>query len=117
MDSAIQDEEITPLIDGGTEGELAWPQEAVAELTSLGFRGQARVIIPAISSCYECSVSAGFASSADNQIDTIAPPTAYPICTIANTPRLPEHCIEWASVLEWPKVFKGEQSTVALPEY
>jgi ubiquitin-activating enzyme E1 C len=37
----------------------------------------------------------------------LTPTTAYPICTIANTPRLPEHCIEWASVLEWPKVFKG----------
>ena len=35
--------------------------------------------------------------------------TAFPICTIANTPRLPEQCIEWASVLEWPRVFKGEQ--------
>ena len=35
------------------------------------------------------------------------PQTAYPICTIANTPRLPEHCIEWASVLEWPRVFGG----------
>lgn len=35
-------------------------------------------------------------------------PTAFPICTIANTPRLPEHCIEWASVLEWPKVHGGE---------
>jgi NEDD8-activating enzyme E1 len=34
-------------------------------------------------------------------------PTAFPICTIANTPRLPEHCIEWASVLEWPRVHKG----------
>lgn len=32
-------------------------------------------------------------------------PTTFPICTIANTPRLPEHCIEWASVLEWPKVW------------
>jgi ubiquitin-activating enzyme E1 C len=41
------------------------------------------------------------------QIDMITPPTAFPICTIANTPRLPEHCIEWASVLEWPKIFKG----------
>jgi ubiquitin-activating enzyme E1 C len=37
----------------------------------------------------------------------ITPPTAFPICTIANTPRLPEHCIEWASVLQWPKVKKG----------
>lgn len=35
-------------------------------------------------------------------------PTAFPICTIANTPRLPEHCIEWASVLEWPKVHDGK---------
>jgi len=34
----------------------------------------------------------------------LSKPTAFPICTIANTPRLPEHCIEWASVLEWPRV-------------
>lgn len=40
----------------------------------------------------------------------LTPPTAFPICTIANTPRLPEHCIEWASVLEWPKVFPGERA-------
>jgi ubiquitin-activating enzyme E1 C len=45
----------------------------------------------------------------------ITPPTAYPICTIANTPRLPEHCIEWASVLQWPKVKKGS-SCYAIPE-
>lgn len=38
-------------------------------------------------------------------------PTAFPICTIANTPRLPEHCIEWASVLEWPRVFPGSISS------
>jgi hypothetical protein len=37
----------------------------------------------------------------------LTPPTAFPICTIANTPRLPEHCIEWASILEWPRIFKG----------
>lgn len=33
--------------------------------------------------------------------------TVFPICTIANTPRLPEHCIEWASVLEWPRLRGG----------
>lgn len=71
---------LKPLIDGGTEG----------------FKGQARVIIPTMSSCYECS------------LDMLGKQTVYPICTIANTPRLPEHCIEWASVLEWPRVMGGE---------
>ncbi|KAK0536964.1 NEDD8 activating enzyme [Tilletia horrida] len=74
-------ESLKPLIDGGTEG----------------FKGQARVILPTISSCYECS------------LDMLNKQTVFPICTIANTPRLPEHCIEWASVLEWPKVFPDKK--------
>lgn len=73
-------ESLKPLIDGGTEG----------------FKGQARVILPTITSCYECS------------LDMLHRQTVFPICTIANTPRLPEHCIEWASILEWPRVF-GEK--------
>ncbi|KDN52754.1 hypothetical protein K437DRAFT_220214 [Tilletiaria anomala UBC 951] len=75
VDPANQDA-YKALIDGGTEG----------------FKGQARVILPTITSCYECS------------LDLLNRQTTYPICTIANTPRLPEHCIEWASVLEWPRV-------------
>lgn len=72
-------ESLKPLIDGGTEG----------------FKGQSRVILPTITSCYECS------------LDMLTPPTAVPICTLATIPRQPEHCIEWASILEWPRVFGG----------
>ncbi|EEB05854.1 NEDD8 activating enzyme [Schizosaccharomyces japonicus yFS275] len=61
------------LIDGGCEG----------------FRGQARVILPTITSCYECS------------LDMLPSKKTYPICTIANKPRLLEHCVEWAYVLQW----------------
>lgn len=71
----------------------------------IGFKGQARVILPTFSSCYECS------------LDMLNKPTAFPICTIANTPRLPEHCIEWASVLEWPRVWKDKKMDTDDPEH
>ena len=58
-------------------------------LTSIGFKGQARVIIPHINACFECA------------IEEFPPQEKYPVCTIANTPRLPEHCIEWASMIHW----------------
>ncbi|GAO50732.1 hypothetical protein SAICODRAFT_5417 [Saitoella complicata NRRL Y-17804] len=82
-------ESLKPMIDGGTEG----------------FKGQSRVILPTISSCYECS------------LDMLGKATTYPICTIANTPRLPEHCIEWASVLEWPRVFTDKKMDADNPEH
>lgn len=56
-----------------------------------GFKGNARVILPGISACIECT------------IDLYPPPTSYPLCTIANTPRLPEHCVEYVKVILWPK--------------
>ena len=27
----------------------------------------------------------------------------YPLCTIASKPRLPEHCVEYVKILQWPK--------------
>lgn len=79
---------LIPLVDGGTEG----------------FRGQARVILPTLTLCFECS------------LDMISPKVTYPVCTIANTPRLPEHCIEWASQLEWPRRFPGRKFDADVPE-
>ncbi|KAK7426188.1 NEDD8 activating enzyme [Neonectria magnoliae] len=81
---------IKPLIDGGTEG----------------FKGQARVVFPSITSCIEC------------QLDMHAPRAAVPLCTIASIPRQPEHCVEWAHVIAWeeekpfPKLDKDDPEHV-----
>lgn len=70
---------LRPIIDGGSQG----------------FRGQCRVILPGITPCYECTLSL----LTDEKVG------GYPLCTIASIPRLPEHCIEWSSVVAWPREF------------
>lgn len=44
-----------------------------------------------MSACVECT------------LDLYPPQVTYPLCTIANTPRLPEHCIEYVKVIQWAK--------------
>ncbi|UJR35784.1 hypothetical protein I4U23_028532 [Adineta vaga] len=74
-DNQIIPSSITPLIDGGTEG----------------FKGNARVIMHGFTSCIECT------------LDLFPPQVNFPQCTIANNPRLPEHCVEWVTSILWPK--------------
>ncbi|KTW31804.1 NEDD8-activating protein UBA3 [Pneumocystis jirovecii RU7] len=82
-------ESLKPFIDGATEG----------------LKGQVRVILPTITSCYECS------------LDMYGKNTTYPICTIINTPRLPEHCIQWALIIEWPRIFPNKLIDNDNPEH
>jgi len=77
--------QIIPLVDGGTEG----------------FKGNARVIVPGTSACVECT------------LDLYPPQLNFPMCTLAHTPRLPEHCVEYVRVLLWPQEWPmGEGETI-----
>jgi len=90
VDLATTDEEgdvdpnsVVFLVDGGTEG----------------FNGQARVFVPHVTSCFECS------------INSMAPARGYPVCTIKNVPRLPEHCIMYAYQMMWPLLEEFKSAT------
>ncbi|XP_076447611.1 NEDD8-activating enzyme E1 catalytic subunit-like [Babylonia areolata] len=74
-DGEVDQSTIVPIVDGGTEG----------------FKGNARVVLPGMTACIECT------------LDLYPPQVNFPLCTIAHTPRLPEHCIEYVRILLWPK--------------
>ena len=82
-------ESLKPLIDGGSEG----------------FKGQARLILPTLSSCIEC------------QLSMHAPRAAVPLCTLATIPRQPQHCIEWAHIIAWEEQRKDDALDTDDPEH
>lgn len=77
-DGEVDPQSVKILIDGGTES----------------FLGQSRVVIPSSDNpCFECT------------LDTMAESKTYNFCTISHTPRIPEHCIAYAFLIEWDKHF------------
>lgn len=122
----LQMHTMIPMIDGGTEGWWSnWslslkssPRPLYFFLRSVsrpGFKGNARVLYPGVSACVECMLDL-FPPQVSISVFTfilILFPVAtvnfyrwltrvtqvnYPMCTLANTPRLPEHCIEYVKV-------------------
>lgn len=76
-----------PMIDGGTEG----------------LHGQCRLVIPKITACIECNLDLFDMKSEESNTHR-----RYPLCTIAQTPRLPEHCIEWAMLIAFSQEHKDQ---------
>ncbi|XP_071697417.1 NEDD8-activating enzyme E1 catalytic subunit [Rutidosis leptorrhynchoides] len=83
------EETIKPMVDGGTEG----------------FKGHARVILPGMTPCFECTIW------------LFPPQVKFPLCTLAETPRTAAHCIEYAHLIKWDEVHSGKTFDPDNPEH
>ena len=89
------------LLEYGNDGEVdITSQKILLDGGTEGFKGHSRVVVPGDkrSACLDCT------------LDLFPPQVTYPLCTIANTPRLPEHCIEWAKIIHWPKNYPNAEN-------
>jgi ubiquitin-activating enzyme E1 C len=114
-------EGMIPLIDGGTEAFkgsarvimpgvcpcLPLPQRAVAHFMghSLPFLATSSLTPICLPTPFTSSLLSTLGQSAciECTLDLFPPQVAFPMCTIATRPRLPEHCIAWAKQVLWPK--------------
>eukprot|EP00963_Diacronema_lutheri_P004902 scaffold363_cov331-Pavlova_lutheri.AAC.23 len=80
---------VKPMVDGGTEG----------------FKGHTRVILPGITPCFNCTLW------------LFPPQTTFPLCTLAETPRSPVHCIEYAHLIQWGNERPGDVFDADNPEH
>ncbi len=87
-DGSVDPESIVPIIDGGTEG----------------FGGQVKFMVAPFTPCFDCG------------INTFPQQEHFPLCTIAETPRKPEHCVAYAFMIEWPKIFPDRKYDADSPK-
>lgn len=68
------------------------------------------------SSDAQSSNDAGVTSCMDC-MDLFTKRVVYQQCTIANTPRLPEHCVAWAKEMHWPQARPDDRLDTDEPEH
>lgn len=88
-DDKPREETIKPMVDGGTQG----------------FGGHARVVLPGITACIECSMW------------VFPPQVKFPLCTLAETPRTAAHRIEYAHLIQWDEQHRGKTFDADNPEH